>query len=137
MDIRNCKKCGKIYSYDGFNLCHSCRQENEKDFDRVKEYIYEHPGANISEVHDATEVEVERIIEYLREGRLEIAEGGNLILECESCGKSITTGRYCDECAGNLHRELGGAIKGTKDQKKKSSQEKAQFRYMDRSKDRR
>lgn len=110
MDIRNCSRCGKVYRYDGFKICPNCRREDEADFEKVKEYIDEHPGANIKEVSDATEIDSRKIIEFLRAGRLEIMDENNLILSCERCGKPIKTGRFCDKCAFEIQKELKGAI---------------------------
>lgn len=137
MDIRNCKRCGKIYRYDGFSLCSSCRRNDEVDFKKVKEYIYDFPGANISEVHEATEVDIDKIIGFLREGRLEVAEEGNLLLECERCGVSITTGRFCDKCTSELQSELGGVVDSARSKNKNMPNRNERFRYMDKYKDRR
>ncbi|CAK7049931.1 MerR family transcriptional regulator [Tissierella carlieri] len=133
MDIRNCAKCGKIYQYDGFRICHSCRKTGEDEFQKVKEYLYDNPGATISEVEEATGVDSRKIIVFLREGRLEIGEGSNLILECEKCGVSIRTGRFCDKCKNNLQRELGQVVDSARSTKRtidKKVEEK--FRVIDR-----
>lgn len=107
-DVRNCKRCGKIFNYIGGQpICYTCKEQDEADFRRVKEYLYENPGATLSEVSSVLEISVERIKHYLREGRLEIVGNeSNLILDCEKCGKSIKTGRYCNECAKELERDL-------------------------------
>lgn len=125
MNIRNCSNCNKIYQYDGFNLCHECRQENERDFMKVKEYLREKPGANISEVSEETEVPSKKIMEFLREGRLEIEPGGDIVLECEKCKKAITSGRYCNSCQSQLYRELGQVVDSAK------SEEAADVRVKD------
>lgn len=137
MDVRNCFRCGKIYNYDGFRICPTCRREEEVDFQRIKEYLYEYPGANISEVHEATKIDTNKIIEFLREGRLEISEGSNLILECENCGVSIKTGRFCDKCASNLRREFGQAIGTPRSNISSHPREKERFRVIDRHEKRR
>jgi len=110
MDIRNCKTCGKIYNYDGFKICLNCRRLEDENFKKVKEYIYDHPGANIQVVSEETDVPVNKILGYLREGRLELASGSALILECERCGVGINTGRFCNSCTKELERELKGSI---------------------------
>jgi len=108
-DVRNCKKCGKIYSHlGGPPLCPACRKEEEDDFKRVKEYLYENPGASITQVSTELNISIEKIKRFLREGRLEITnEDGNLLLECEKCGKSIKSGRYCEAC----EREMTARLK--------------------------
>ena len=112
-DIRNCRKCGRIFQYDGFNRnCERCRKNEEEEFRKVREYIYDHPKATISEVSEETDVEEELILKYLRQGRLEITNlEGSLVLDCEKCGKGIKTGRFCDQCTEEMKKELLGAFK--------------------------
>ncbi|NLD49160.1 MAG: MerR family transcriptional regulator [Clostridiaceae bacterium] len=110
-DVRNCRRCGKIYNHIGrLPICLECRKLDDEDFKRVKEYLYDNPGASINQVSVELEISVQRIKGYLKEGRLEIVgEGGNLILECESCGRSIRTGRFCNECSNGLSSEFKSA----------------------------
>lgn len=117
MDVRNCRRCGQIYAYDGFNICLKCRREDEEDFKKVKEYLDEYPGSNISQVEEATEVSSKKIIEFLRQGRLEIEDEANVILSCERCGASIKTGRFCDQCKVEMEREFKQSIGGGRDPK--------------------
>ena len=107
-DVRNCKKCGKIFNYiGGAPVCHVCRQLDEEDFKRVKEYLYENTGAALSVISNELNISVEKIRRFLKDGRLEIVgQDGNMFLDCESCGKSIKTGRLCDECEKNLASDL-------------------------------
>lgn len=117
MDVRNCSRCGKIYAYDGFNICLKCRQDDEDDFKKVKEYLYEHPGANIVEIIEKTGVESKKVIEFLRQGRLEVSDTNNLLLQCEKCGSPIRTGRFCDKCTSEMEREFKKSIGGGRDPK--------------------
>lgn len=107
-DVRNCRRCGKLYNHIGGEpICPVCRQQDEEDFKRVKEYLYDNPGASMSQISSELEISIERIKRYLREGRLEILnEEGNLFLECEMCGKAIKSGRFCEECERSLSRDL-------------------------------
>ncbi|OPZ92906.1 MAG: hypothetical protein BWY74_01361 [Firmicutes bacterium ADurb.Bin419] len=117
-DIRNCRRCKRLFNYiGGAPICHDCKQQDEVDYKRVKEYLYDHPKASIIEVSQELEVSVQQIKMYLKEGRLEIVgNDGNMILECERCGKSITTGRLCNDCS----KEVSNDIKSTTNQMSKA-----------------
>jgi len=109
-DVRNCRRCGRMYNYlGGPPICIDCKNADEEVFKKVKEYLYENPGATLAQVSMDLEVSVEKIKMFLKEGRLEITEGSNIILECERCGKSIKTGRFCDAC----QNQVGNDIMGT------------------------
>lgn len=124
MDIRNCKECGKIYKYDGFNICINCRKKEEEYFTKVKDFIYDNPGATIQIVSEETGVPQSKILRYLREGRLELADEDNLILSCERCGKGIKSGRFCNMCKVELEREFKSSIAEKTNTFKKTDKDK-------------
>jgi len=69
--------------------------------------LYQYPGATVSQISNELDVSVEKIKRFLRDGRLEIiGDEANMILECESCGKSIKTGRFCEGCERSLTKDL-------------------------------
>ena len=43
MDVRNCKKCGKLFNFTGEPLCPACAKELESKFFEVRTYIYDNP----------------------------------------------------------------------------------------------
>lgn len=101
-ELKNCKKCGRMFSSIGGQLfCSKCRSDDEEDFKIVREYIYDNPNSTVVEVHEATEVAEEVILKFLRQGRL-VLKGDGVGLECERCGKGISSGRYCNSCANEL-----------------------------------
>lgn len=106
MDIRNCKRCGRIYTYDGFNFCRSCRKNMEEEFEKVKAYLRKYPGASVSEVESETGVDSETIMNYVRDGRLEMDEKSAIEIYCEKCGTRILSGRYCASCSRNINDSL-------------------------------
>lgn len=99
MNIRNCRRCGRIFNYvAGAILCQKCKEDMEVKFQEVKEYIRDNPGVGIAEVSEACEVEPSQIRQWLREERLEVTESYAVYLNCEVCGTPIRTGRYCEKC---------------------------------------
>jgi len=115
MEVRSCRGCGKLYNYLGPSTpaCPACMQAMEEKFQQCKEYIRDNPGANIQKVAEDTETSVKMIKQWVREERLTFAEGSVVGIECESCGASILTGRYCPACKGRLQQSLINASKRT------------------------
>lgn len=112
MNVRNCRKCGRIFNYVmGPHICPACRESMEEDFQRVKAYITDNKGATITQVAEDCEVEISQIQQWLREERLSLSEGSGILLQCESCGAAITCGRYCDECRRKLATGLKDSIR--------------------------
>ena len=107
VEFRNCRNCGRPFLYQGNSLCPACRQAEEEDYEKVKAYLNEHPKSNLEEIHQATGVSKERILSYLRQGRLEAVDGIVLGLQCGLCGRPIKSGRVCVECA----REMASVTK--------------------------
>ncbi|MEN8906177.1 MAG: MerR family transcriptional regulator [Clostridiales bacterium] len=133
-DVRNCKSCGKMYTYVSSVICDDCVKKEKDDFKKVKEYLYDNPKSSMTEVSQALEISTKKLTRYLREGRLEIdSADSNMFLGCQSCGKSIKSGRYCDECEKNLKSSLSGAVSETKQKLYNESKEKSKaigMRYL-------
>jgi predicted amidophosphoribosyltransferase len=54
MEVKYCARCKKLFQYiGGPMLCPSCRDEEEKDFQRVKEFLRENPKATITEISES------------------------------------------------------------------------------------
>ena len=135
MEVRSCRNCGKLYNYLGRTtpLCPVCMKALEEKFQVVKEYIRDNPGANITQVSDATEVSVKTIKQWVREERLTFAEGSGVGLECESCGANILTGRFCPNCKGKLQNDMGNILEQNKPKpvEEKKHDTSAKMRFLD------
>ena len=121
MGVSNCARCGKIFNYvTGQRICESCRKELEKDFQKVKDYIRNNPNKGIREVADECEVSEKQIKNWVREERLEFSKGAG-VLNCETCGAPISTGRFCEKCKAQMTGNLNASIKSELDAKKKAA----------------
>ena len=115
MNVRNCRKCGRIFNYvAGPILCPRCREEMEAKFQEVKEYIRSNPGSGISEVSEACDVPTSQIQQWLREERLELTENSAILLSCESCGAPIRSGKYCERCKYEMTMGFRAVMDGQK-----------------------
>ena len=133
MDVRNCKSCGKMFNYiTGAPICPACNSEVEKKFQRVKEYVQENKSVPLSKIAEDNEVTVSQIKRWVREERLIFSEDSMVTIECENCGKSIRTGRFCDRCKEELHSGFTESIspKIQPNQPKKKSNS-ARMRFLD------
>lgn len=140
MNVRNCRKCGRIFNYVAGNiLCPRCREEMEKKFQEVKSYIRENPGVGVQDVSEACDVDRNQIYQWLREERLELAEGSMITLTCESCGKPIYSGKYCENCKRTLAMDMRQAISKPRteepERKKFTPDASSRMRYLERDKE--
>jgi len=60
----------------------------------------------MQEVSDVFDVPIAQIKQWIREERLAFAEDSVVGLECEGCGVTIKTGRFCKECKEKMARGL-------------------------------
>ena len=102
MIMRNCQNCGKVYNSSHRTLCPECVEQDETDFEKVRNFIKDNPKVSIAVVSEATEVEEDKIEQYLRDGKLETADLSGPMLQCDKCGKPIHAGKYCVVCQGEL-----------------------------------
>ncbi len=122
-EIRNCRRCRKLFSYSiGPGICDACKQLDEEDFEKVRKFVRDFPGASIQEVSAATEVSQNAIHKYLRDGRLEVSEDSPIAIQCENCGARIRSGRFCVPCSGSLAKDMMNAGKTLTSQSKEESQ---------------
>ena len=99
MNIKNCRKCGKVFNYvAGPPICQACKELAEKKFVEVKEFVRQNKTANMHEISANCDVEERQVEQWVREERLVFAENSPIKIFCESCGATILTGRYCDKC---------------------------------------
>ena len=121
MEVRNCKSCGRIFNYlAGPPLCQSCLAALDKKFGDVKEYVYDHPGVGMQEVSEVMSVPIAQIKQWIREERLSFSEDSMIGLECEGCGVTIKTGRFCKNCKDKLTKGFNNLYeqpKGTQKEK--------------------
>jgi flagellar operon protein (TIGR03826 family) len=103
--LRNCEECNRVFSHPSRGLCPECYEKAQKDFDAVRNYLKENPGATVVEVARETEVDVDLIYEYSQEGRLDVVPR-DASLQCTICGASITIGRVCARCRNDLRNTM-------------------------------
>ena len=107
MEVKACRSCKRLFNYmSGPVICPACKDELEKKFYEVKEYIRENPKQGIKEIADACDTTTQQLQQWVREERLEFSADSDITLSCESCGASIRTGRFCDKCKDKMANSM-------------------------------
>ncbi len=123
-EVRNCRKCKRIIMWSmGPQLCEDCKKLEEEEFNKVRKFVRDFPGASVQEVSDATEVSQATIHKYLKDGRLEVAENSPISINCENCGARIRSGRFCNTCSATLARDMMKAGRNLVQEKPAASKE--------------
>lgn len=131
MDVRNCKKCKKLFNYDGDPLCPTCAKEMEDKFYEVRDYIYKNPTASMSMVAEDNEIPIQQIKKWVRQERLIFSKDSGISIDCESCGRPILTGRYCKECQRKMKDKLSGIyVEKVEVKKEGKSSSKGKMRFL-------
>ncbi|MGI6144463.1 MAG: MerR family transcriptional regulator [Clostridia bacterium] len=102
MSIKNCPECGKIFNFVRTNLCPECQEKEEQIFRVIRNYISQHPGVSVIDVSRETGISEDKVLRFLRQGRLSISGEKHIKLECELCGRFVSGGRYCPACQKKL-----------------------------------
>ncbi|HSV31412.1 MAG TPA: hypothetical protein VLH40_05240, partial [Atribacteraceae bacterium] len=112
VDIVKCKRCGKIFQkLSDRAICPGCIQAVEDDFLSVKRRVQEHPGENVQRLSQSTGVDRNLIVEFIREGRLQVDPAlvpQDFYSACRRCGERSLHKRFCERCLKELSDRLAG-----------------------------
>lgn len=133
MEVKNCRDCGRLFNYlGGQRLCPACKAALEEKFTQVKSYIEEHRTAQLQQISDDNDVSIQQIKQWVREERLAFTDDSVVGIECESCGVTIKTGRFCEACKKQMANTFGNAIKKEHaPEPKRDPRERARMRFLD------
>lgn len=137
MEVKNCRKCKRLFNYiSGQQICPKCREELENKFQEVKDFLYKNHNATIRNVSEACDVEEMQIKQWIREERLEFRKGIDAGITCEVCGAAISTGKYCENCKSSMINTLESAsrsrMRREEIQKTAAKQHENKMRFLNR-----
>lgn len=71
-----CKHCNKIFmSRFKAYTCDACKQIDNDHFDDIEAYLKEYPNSNALQISEALGITAFQVLNYLKEGRLNISRG--------------------------------------------------------------
>lgn len=133
MEVKNCRECGRLFNYvSGTRLCPACKDKLEQKFFEVRDYIYANKNATVSQISEDNEVSVQQIKQWIREERLFFSDDSLVGIECENCGTTIKTGRFCEKCKKKMANNIESVYK--KEQPadmRKEQRDRAKMRFLD------
>ena len=135
MDVRNCRKCGKVFNYiSGVPICQACRELEETKFQEVKKFVQDCKEAGINEIVEQCGVSHNQVNQWIRQERLVFADDSPIGINCEGCGCMIKTGRFCEKCKMDLARGITNITKPKPVEQpapRKDTKENPRMRYLE------
>ncbi|OEF97703.1 TIGR03826 family flagellar region protein [Desulfuribacillus alkaliarsenatis] len=134
MALSNCPRCGKLFDNTFKDICQQCTSEEEKLYQKVRQYIKENRDCTIYECSDATEVPVKTIARFIKQGRINLKNNPNMMYPCEACGAPIAAGRFCNTCTNNLKQGFKEEVKPVREeiqQPPKGEKKRVSYNFVD------
>ncbi|MDF2907772.1 MAG: regulatory protein MerR [Herbinix sp.] len=71
-----CKHCHKIFNsrFKAYS-CEDCKKIDNDQFDNIESYLKEYPNSNALQISEALGITAYEVLNYLKEGRLNISRG--------------------------------------------------------------
>ncbi|MEN8701716.1 TIGR03826 family flagellar region protein [Bacillus infantis] len=126
-ELSNCPICGELFVRNQFReVCQSCWKDEEMAFETVYQYIRkrENRAATIVQVENATSVDEDLILKFIRTGRLKITQFPNLGYPCDKCGAIIREGKLCTKCKDSLIKGINAHNEEEERKRERAEREK-------------
>lgn len=106
--LDNCPRCGGLFVKALRPICNACHKEIDVMFQTVYTFIRKRDNrkATLQEVVEATGVDETYILQFIREGRIQLAQFPNLTYPCDVCGTMIREGKICGSCRTKMSEDM-------------------------------
>ncbi len=101
-----CRVCGIIMVRLARDTCPKCFQEEEKVFQKVRDFLRANNGASLEDVARHTGASILQVEAFVRSGRLERVGVKRVPHPCQLCQKTIYEGVVCVDCKKNLKEQV-------------------------------
>ncbi len=132
-ELANCARCDKVFVKTTRSICSDCVKEDEKQFQIVYDFLKkrENRRATIPEIVEATGVNEDVILQFVKDKRLRSTQFPNLSYPCERCGEPIARGKICVNCTDEISSDLRHQqeVEQVKRRNEQEEKQKAQTYY--------
>lgn len=108
--LKNCSECGNVFSPTITDeVCIECHKIREGEFDVVYKFLRQNPGSHIQEVSSSTGISVQKITQFIKNGRISLStiSGVEEKFLCKGCGVEIKhSAKLCEKCAEDFRSKL-------------------------------
>lgn len=104
--IISCRICGIIMVKLVRDVCPECFQQEEKDFQIVRDFLRANKGASLEDVAKHTKCKLELVETFVRSGRLERVGVRKIPHPCQLCKEIIDEGVVCLNCKKELKEQV-------------------------------
>lgn len=107
MPLTKCPRCGTLFDKISFPVCRGCTEDEEQDYEVIRDAVQEHPELNAEAVAELTGVDLKCVMRMLDAGRIANIQIGAKV-ECGRCGAPAISmaKRLCQGCLDKLNREM-------------------------------
>ena len=106
MEMANCVRCKKVFPRFNDPICDECKKKDEDLFKKVKDFLDDNPSSTVMRLSEVSGASPKKIMTWLREGRLELADAEGSELRCRQCGVALTSGSFCDSCLIEVNQQI-------------------------------
>ena len=102
--LKNCPYCQKVYVDYGEGCCPACKDKQESERQKVRDYLKANPGADMMSIAKGTGLSGKVLSRMSKEGFL----GERRVAfahPCRGCGKIIDEGLYCKACIASFAKK--------------------------------
>jgi predicted amidophosphoribosyltransferase len=68
-----CPSCGKVKEDKTLSHCELCYKQERSDYEKVRDYVRKHPNSNAMDVARKTDVDISKIMKYIKNKALSFA----------------------------------------------------------------
>lgn len=106
LTVAHCTICGKIFQMNMRGLCANCSAEEDTDIKALEKLLMRNRQMNATEVAEAADIPRQKVLTYIRKGKIRLFDYPNLADECDVCAAPIRRGTMCTKCSTRIQDEI-------------------------------
>lgn len=106
LESANCPSCGVIFRINARGICQNCIVSVEMEISSCAQLLKKERKLTVVELSEKTGVPVQKIITFIRDNKLIIADYPNINYACDLCGNGIRKGSLCIPCKTRINTDI-------------------------------